>query len=81
MTHEIVKDRRYTKPHFQFHVPMTINFRSKGNVRINEMVNEYLKDNPDVNIIGLDRGERHLIYLTLINQKGDILKQKTFNIG
>ena len=80
VTHEIVKDRRYTKPHFQFHVPMTINFRSKGNVRINEMANEYLKDNPDVNIIGLDRGERHLIYLTLINQKGDILKQKTFNI-
>ena len=32
-----------------------------------------------MNIIGIDRGERHLIYLTLINQRGEILKQKTFN--
>ena len=80
VTHEIIKDRRYTQPHFQFHVPLTINFRASGNDRVNEMVNEYLKNNPDVNIIGLDRGERHLIYLSLINQKGEILKQKTFNI-
>ncbi|MDO4526413.1 MAG: type V CRISPR-associated protein Cas12a/Cpf1, partial [Bacteroidales bacterium] len=80
VTHEIVKDRRYTKPHFQFHVPLKINFKAQGSGRINAQVNEYLKNNPDVNIIGLDRGERHLIYLTLINQKGEILKQKTFNI-
>lgn len=80
VTHDIVKDRRYTQPHFQFHVPLTINFRASGNERINGLVSEYLKDNPDVNIIGLDRGERHLIYLTLINQEGKILKQKTFNI-
>ncbi|MGN1375520.1 MAG: type V CRISPR-associated protein Cas12a/Cpf1, partial [Prevotella sp.] len=57
--HEIIKDRRYTQPHFQFHVPLTINFRASGNERINGLVNEYLKDNSDVNIIGLDRGERH----------------------
>ena len=41
---------------------------------------DYIQDNPDVNIIGIDRGERHLIYLTLINQRGEILKQKTFNV-
>lgn len=80
VTHEIIKDRRYTKPHFQFHVPLTINFRAQGKDSINDQVNEYLSRNPDVNIIGLDRGERHLIYLTLINQKGEILRQKTFNV-
>ena len=80
VTHEIVKDRRYTKPGFFFHVPITFNVNADGNEYINEQVMEYLKDNPDVNIIGIDRGERHLIYLTLINQRGEILKQKTFNI-
>lgn len=80
VTHEIVKDRRYTKPEFFFHVPITFNVNADGNEYINEQVMEYLKDNPDVNIIGIDRGERHLIYLTLINQRGEILKQKTFNI-
>ena len=79
-THEIVKDRRYTRQEYFFHVPLTFNANADGNEYINEQVLNYLKDNPDVNIIGIDRGERHLIYLTLINQHGEILKQKTFNV-
>ena len=78
--HEIVKDRRYTKPEYFFHVPIVFNANADGNEYINERVLDYLKDNPEVNIIGIDRGERHLIYLTLINQRGEILKQKTFNM-
>ena len=78
--YDIVKDRHYTEPKYLFHVPMTINFKAAGNsFSINENVRKFLKNNPDVNIIGLDRGERHLIYLSLINQKGEILKQFTFN--
>ena len=77
--HEIIKDRRYTKPEFFFHAPITFNVNADGNEFVNGSVMEYLKDNPDINIIGIDRGERHLIYLTLINQRGEILKQKTFN--
>ena len=79
--HEIVKDRRYTQDKFEFHVPLTLNFKADSkNEYMNERVRHFLKDNPDVNIIGIDRGERHLLYMTLINQKGEILKQKSFNI-
>jgi len=60
-------------------VPITLNFKAKGNDYINQDVLDYLKNNPNVNIIGLDRGERHLIYLTLINPKGEILKQFSLN--
>ncbi len=77
--HDIIKDRHYTEPKFLFHVPLTINFKASGNSYINENVRRFLKNNPDVNVIGLDRGERHLIYLSLINQKGEIIKQFTFN--
>jgi len=80
VTHEIIKDRRYTRQEYFFHVPITFNANADGNEYINENVLNYLKGNPDVNIIGIDRGERHLIYLTLINQRGEILKQKTFNV-
>lgn len=84
VSHEIIKDRRYTKPEFLFHVPITLNANADAdgndNKYLNEKVKDYLRDNPDVNIIGIDRGERHLIYLTLINQRGEILKQKTFNM-
>lgn len=78
--HEITKDRRFTKSEFFFHVPITFNANAGRNDLGNDDVKIYLKDNPDVNIIGIDRGERHLIYLTLINQRGEILKQKTFNM-
>ena len=48
--------------------------------KFNDKVLEVLKVNPDVKVIGLDRGERHLIYLSLINQKGEIELQKTLNL-
>ncbi len=79
-TYEIIKDRRYTKPEFFFHIPVVFNANADGGEYINESVICYLRDNPEVNIIGIDRGERHLIYLSLINQRGEILKQKTFNM-
>lgn len=78
--HDIIKDKHYTEPKFLFHVPITINFKASGNsYSLNENVRKFLKSNPDVNIIGLDRGERHLIYLSIINQKGEILEQFSFN--
>ena len=84
-SHEIIKDRHYTEPKFLFHIPLTINFKAPSmkptvcTAIQNENVRRFLKNNPDVNIIGLDRGERNLIYLSLINQKGEIIKQFSFN--
>lgn len=77
--YDLIKDKRYTLDKFQFHVPITLNFKATGNNFINSDVLEYLQNNRDVNIIGIDRGERHLIYLTLINQKGEILLQESLN--
>jgi CRISPR-associated protein Cpf1 len=78
--YDIVKDKRFTLDKFQFHVPITMNFKATGSENINENVKRYLQNNPEVKIIGLDRGERHLIYLTLINQKGELLKQESLNL-
>ncbi|MBQ8755943.1 MAG: type V CRISPR-associated protein Cas12a/Cpf1 [Lentisphaeria bacterium] len=79
VTHEIVKDKRFTKEKFQFHVPITVNFKSGDAFKFNDKVLEYLRNNPDVKVIGLDRGERHLIYLTLMDQQGNIIIQKSYN--
>ena len=77
---DIIKDKRFTEDKYSFHVPVTINFKAPAQpFRFNEKVLEYLTENPDVKIIGLDRGERNLIYLTLIDQQGRILKQKSLN--
>ena len=77
--YDLIKDKRFTIDKFQFHVPITLNFKAHGNEYLNNDVLAYLKNNPNVNIIGIDRGERHLIYITLIDQKGNILRQETLN--
>lgn len=77
--YDIVKDKRYTVDKFQFHVPITMNFKASGSEIINEQTNKFLCKNPDVKIIGLDRGERHLIYLTLIDRNRNILIQESLN--
>lgn len=80
VTHAIIKDRRYTRPTFLFHTPITLNFKAEGVSKFNDCILEKLKTTEnEICIIGLDRGERHLIYLTLINSKGEILLQKSFN--
>ena len=77
--YDLVKDRRYTVDKFQFHVPITMNFKAAGLNNINPLVNEYLKESEATHIIGIDRGERHLLYLSLIDLQGNIVEQYSLN--
>lgn len=78
----ITKDNHFLQDTYLFHCPITMNFKAPEITgrKFNEKVLNYLRENPDVKIIGLDRGERHLIYLSLINQRGEIELQKTLNL-
>lgn len=77
--YDLIKDRRYTVDKFQFHVPITMNFKCTGGDNINQSVNEYIQKCDDLHIIGIDRGERHLLYLTVIDMKGQIKEQYSLN--
>lgn len=77
--YDIVKDRRYTVDKFQFHVPMTMNFKAVGRDNINSEVLNIIRNGGIKHIIGIDRGERHLLYLSLIDLKGNIVKQMMLN--
>ncbi len=80
VVHEIVKDARFAEDKFAFHVPITLNFKQPDAVpRFNEQVCEFLRANPDVNVIGIDRGERNLLYLALVDRQGNLLGQRSFN--
>lgn len=78
-SYPIIKDRRYTADKFQFHVPITMNFKSYGIDNINQMAREYIKDGEIEHIIGIDRGERNLLYISLIDLDGKIVKQFSLN--
>lgn len=78
----IIKDRRFAVDKFQFHVPITLNFKA-SNITAkehNNLIRQKIKEHADdVKIIGIDRGERHLLYLSLIDSRGKILEQYSLN--
>lgn len=75
----IIKDKRYTQNQFMLHIPITLNFNSEGIERINERVRISLKSCDDNYVIGIDRGERNLIYICVINGQGKIVEQYSLN--
>lgn len=77
--YDLIKDRRYTVDKFMFHVPITMNFKSIKPDNVNLSVREYLRSADDVHVIGIDRGERHLLYIVVIDRHGTIKGQFSLN--
>lgn len=76
---DIIKDKRYTEDKYFLHFPITINYRVDDE-NINAKMIEYIAKHNNMNVIGIDRGERNLIYISVINNKGNIIEQKSFNL-
>lgn len=78
--YDITKNRRYLSDKFQFHLSIIQNYNAlKKPKAFEEEVNKAVKDAADVKIIGIDRGERHLLYISLIDSNGNIVLQETLN--
>lgn len=76
---EVVNHKRYNEDKTFFHVPMTLNRETGKSFYFNRNLNEFLANNSDINIIGVDRGEKHLAYYSVINQNQEILDSGTLN--
>ncbi len=76
---EVINRKRYAEDKIFFHVPITLNRVSKGTFGFNREINNFLANNPDINIIGVDRGEKHLAYFSVISQGGGILDRGSLN--
>lgn len=77
--YDIIKDRRYTQDQFEIHVPITINYRAKSTGNFNKKLNAILAKRDDVCVVGIDRGERNLLYAVVVDPKGNILEQISLN--
>lgn len=77
--YDIVKDKRFTKRQFSLHVSVTINFKAHGQEFLNYDVRKAVKYKDDNYVIGIDRGERNLIYISVINSNGEIVEQMSLN--
>lgn len=76
---EIIKDRRYTEDQLFFHVPISFNWDIGSNPKINDLATQYIVNSNDIHIIGIDRGENHLIYYSVIDLQGAIVEQGSLN--
>lgn len=78
--YDIIKDRRYTERQFSLHVPITLNFSAPDVGGINYDVRRALCDAEESYVIGIDRGERNLLYACVIDGSGKIVEQRSLNV-
>lgn len=79
-SYPIISKKRYVYDKFLFHLSLALNYQQPNKYGdINQQVREYLQSSPDAHIIGIDRGERHLLYLVVIDQHGNIKEQCSLN--
>lgn len=75
--HEIIKDKRfYDETKYLFHCPITLNFKAKmgSESEINSKITDALQQSENLQFIGIDRGEKHLVYSCTIDKAGKIIK-------
>jgi len=78
---DIIKDKRYTQEKFTLHLGISLNHVSKNLKNINNTINNEIRKMDEFHIIGINRGERNLIYATVINQNGEIVDSQQISLN
>lgn len=76
---KVIEYKRYTKRKYMFHLPITLNFcrtENKYNARICQLIQS---KKTWFTVLGIDRGEKHLLYYSLIDQDGKIIETWSWN--
>jgi len=76
----VIKNKRYTEEKFLYHQATKRNYKSPSYSKITSLVNKSVAGNKNQLFLGIDRGEKHLAYYSLVNLKGEILEQDTLNL-
>lgn len=77
--YDLFKDKRFLTDKYFLHLPIAINFNSSEERNINESVQRALKESGKNYVVGIDRGERNLIYVCVINDRSEIVEQISLN--
>lgn len=79
---DLIKDNRYTQEQYTLEICVTLNFDAISTVHkksLNECVNARLKKG-ECNILAVTRGERDLLYYTIMDTKKTIIKEGNLNV-
>ena len=81
--HEIIKDKRFygEEPKYMFHCPIKLCFEAKGYKEpkyafpeVNAKITDSIQQSDNLQFIGIDRGEKHLVYSCTIDKDSKIIK-------
>lgn len=78
--YDIIKDRRYTVDKFEFHFSITVNCNCRQTALVNRVADEFIRSTPDLHVIGINRGENNLVYVSVIDLDGRIVEQRSLNL-
>lgn len=80
--YDLVKDKRYTCDKIMLHLSISVNPNADKVNSVNNFVNTYIRQNiKDMCIIGIDRGERNLLYASVIDMHGNIKEKCQINFN
>ena len=80
--YDIQKDRRFTRNMFKLHLSVKANYTcgNANETALNLKVIDAIRRGEIKHIIGIDRGERHLLYVTVIDFNGRLVDKFSMNI-
>ena len=80
--YDLVKDKRFTEDKFILTLCIGINCNCGKNYSyvLNQNVRDIISEDKHHYIIGISRGVRNLVYVTVINEKGDIIESRSLNV-
>ena len=76
----IFEKNRFTENKYLFHVPITINRKANNVIKFRDKINQAIIDEKITNVIGVDRGEKHLEFYCLLGKDGEIIEQGSLNV-
>lgn len=79
-SYDLIKDARYVRNHYEIHMPIQLNCTSPGSAYLNSYVRKALKSASENYVIGIDRGERNLLYYCVVDSKGHLVEQDSLNV-
>ena len=79
-SYPIISNKRFAEDKFLFHLSVILNYCAKKYQKpsyaykdVNNQINNSLQEVKNLNFIGIDRGEKHLVYFCKIDKNGKII--------
>ena len=78
---EILNNKRYSEDKYFIHVSITINYGKPKNIKYRDLINQAIKNKADeIKIIGIDRGEKNLLYYSVVDAEGAMIDKGSLNV-